>query len=356
MGIIMKLKRILAAAAVIIFIVAMIRSCAVDSEYTDGQTLTEQPTAAPVRTLTLTAVGDCTFATDINADRSSGLVAYAEQSGTDYFFRNVRDIFAQDDITLVNFEGVISDKGTRADKQFAFRGDPSYVNILTSSSVEAANLANNHTLDYGEEAFADTQQILESNGIITCCGKRNVTVGEINGIRVGFVGINYLNDEMKTELKDSIAAAKGAGAELVILSIHWGVEKSNTPESEQIGIAHTAIDCGADIVIGTHPHVLQGIEKYNGRYICYSLGNFCFGGNNNPSDKDSIIFRQTFTFNENGLVDDDNIGIFPCRISGHDSYNDYQPKIAQGEQRENIINRMTEYSAALGNAQLKFFE
>lgn len=351
----MKTKILLAAAAVVIFIAAIAHSCSGTPDNADNREEIEQPTAAPVRTLTLTAVGDCTFATDDYADSSLGFVAYAEQYGTSYFFENVREIFSQDDITLVNFEGTLSDNGTREDKQFAFRGDPSYVNVLTSSSVEAANLANNHTLDYGTTALSDTQEILESNGIITCRGKNNVTVGDINGIRVGFVGINYLNDEMKTELQDAIILAKNAGAELVILSIHWGIEKDTDPESDQIAAAHAAIDCGADVVIGTHPHVLQGIEKYNGRYICYSLGNFCFGGNNAPSDMDSMIFRQTFTFDENGLVDDDNIGIFPCRISGHDSYNDYQPKLAEGEQRETIIQRLTTYSSALGNAQLKFF-
>lgn len=350
----MKLKILLAAAAVIIFIAAVMRSCSVNFGQDEQQEIVE-PTAAPVRTLTLTAVGDCTFATDDNADRSLGFVTYAEEYGTSYFFENVREIFSQDDITLVNLEGTLSENGTRSDTQFAFRGDPSYVDILTSSSVEAANLANNHTLDYGTAALNDTQAILESNGIITCRGKDNVTVGDINGIRVGFVGINYLNDEMKTELEEAIAMAKSSGAELVILSIHWGIEKDTDPEADQIAAAHTAIDCGADIVIGTHPHVLQGIEKYNGRYICYSLGNFCFGGNNAPSDMDSMIFRQTFTFDENGLVDDDNIGIYPCKISGHGSYNDYQPRIAEGEQREAIIEKLTQYSAALGDVQLKFF-
>lgn len=307
-----------------------------------------------VRTLTLTAAGDCTLATDDYFDKSDSFVAYAENNGTDYFLKNVRGLFAEDDITLINLECALSDNGSREDKQFAFRGDPYYVNVLTSSSVEAANLANNHSLDYGKTALDDTQALLETNGIITCRGKNNVTVGDINGISVGFVGINYLNDEMKTELTDAISMAKNAGAELVILSIHWGIEKENYPETEQIEAAHRAIDCGADIVIGTHPHVLQGIEKYNGRYICYSLGNFCFGGNSDPSDKDTAIFRQTFTFDENGLRDDDNIIIYPCRISGHDGYNDYQPKLAEGEQRDNIIERLTRYSAQISGATLKF--
>lgn len=357
----MKQKRFI--IIVIIFaiaVVAIIHSCTKKTEEeVDNGTITAEadPTAAPaLRSLTLTAVGDCTFATDDNADPDLGFVTYAQEFGTDYFFKNVRQLFGEDDVTLVNFEGAMSSKGSRADKTFAFRGDPSYVNILTSSSVEAANLANNHSLDYGETALADTQNILESNGIITCRGVDNVTVGQINGITVGFVGINYLNDQMKTELTDAITMAKNAGAELVILSIHWGIEKENEANEEQIAAAHAAIDCGADVVIGTHPHVLQGIEKYNGRYICYSLGNFSFGGNNSPSDMDTMIFRETFTFNSEGLVDDDNIMIYPARISSHEGYNDYCPKLAEGDYYERIVRRVTEYSLELGSAPLKFSE
>ncbi len=357
----MKFK-ILIVAAIAAICVTMVMTSHYQKNPKDAETNTEAQaetqaeadTSVNVRTLTLTAAGDCTLATDDYFDISDGFVTYAENNGTAYFLQNVRGLFAGDDITLVNLECALSDNGSREDKQFAFRGDPSYVNVLTSASVEAANLANNHSLDYGKTALEDTQTLLEQNGIITCRGKGNVTVGDINGITVGFVGINYLNDEMKTELTDAITMAKNAGAELVILSIHWGIERENYPESEQIEAAHRAIDCGADIVIGTHPHVLQGIEKYNGRYICYSLGNFCFGGNSDPSDKDTAIFRQTFTFDENGLRDDDNITIYPCRISGHDGYNDYQPKLAEGEQRDNIIERLTRYSAEIGNAALKF--
>lgn len=349
----MKIKLILSITAALIALSAA--GCGSNNEKS-AQEEKAQPTAVPVRTLTLTAAGDCTFATDDYADPDLGFNAYANEYGTDYFLKNVKDIFSDDDITLVNFEGALSKNGTRANKQFAFRGDPSYVNVLTSSSVEAANLANNHSGDYGETALNDTRDILEENGIITCRGKYNVTVGDVNGIRTGFVGINYLNDEMKKELEDAINVAKNADAELIILSMHWGIEKENYPNDEQIEAAHRAIDCGADVVIGTHPHVLQGVEKYNGKYICYSLGNFCFGGNNSPSDKDAMMFRQTFTFDENGLRDDDNISIIPCRISGHDGYNDYQPKVAQGEQRDKIISRINEYNKQFGTDNLKFYE
>lgn len=333
-------------AKITLFLIAAVLFIAGNIHYTntpvnqDTINSTVTPTMTPVRTLVLTAVGDCTFATDSNADRETGFVTYAKNNGYDYFFKNVRSLFSKDDLTLVNFEGTLSKNGEREEKQFAFRGDPEYVKILTGSSVEAANIANNHSSDYGNISLKDTRQILEENGILTCRGEEDVTVTEINGIRVGLIGINYLNDQMKTELEDAIQKAKDNDAEFIILSIHWGVEKETTPNDEQIEAAHRAVDCGADVVIGTHPHVLQGYEKYKGKYILYSLGNFCFGGNNNPADKDTAIFKQTFTIENGEVLDNDEIEIIPCRISGHSGYNDYQPYIAQDDEAERILKKI----------------
>lgn len=248
----------------------------------------------------------------------------------------------------------MSERGERAIKQFAFRGDPQYAKILSSSSVEAANLANNHSMDYGEISLIDTKRYLEEEGIICCRGEEAVAITEINGIKVGLVGINYLNDVMRTELEDAINKAKTGGAEIIILSIHWGVEKATAPNADQIEAAHRAIDLGVDLVVGTHPHVLQGFEKYKGKYICYSLGNFSFGGNNSPSDMDTAIFTQTFTFNGDTLLTDDNIEVIPCRISSSEPLNNYQPTPAQGIYYDRIVEKLTSYTSSLGDLELKF--
>ncbi len=315
---------------------------------------TPEPTEKVTRTIKITATGDCTFATDINASRDLGFVAYQERYGNEWFFKNVKDIFEDDDLTIVNFEGTLSDRGERAIKQFAFRGNPQYAKILSGSSVEVANLANNHSMDYGEISLTDTKMYLEQEGIIHCRGEEDVAITDINGIKVGLVGINYLNDIMRTELESAIKKAKDGGAELIILSIHWGVEKATAPNTEQIEVAHRAIDLGVDLVIGTHPHVLQGFEKYKGRMICYSLGNFSFGGNNSPSDMDTAIFTQTFTFDGDTLIDDDNFEVIPCRISSTAPLNNYQPTPAEGAQYDRIVERLTSYTSALGDLDLKW--
>ena len=308
-----------------------------------------------VQTVTVTAAGDCTLATDINASTEGSFAAYASQLGGDYsyFLKNVAPVFAEDDLTIVNFEGTLSNQGTRQDKQFAFRGKPEYVQVLTTSSVEAANLANNHSADYGDVSLTDTIKYLNEAGISNFIGT-NTAMREINGISVGLVGINALNEEEAGKLEKAIGSVKSLGAQLVIVSMHWGEEKATAPNEQQIELAHKAVDLGADLVIGTHPHVLQGIEKYNGRYIAYSLGNFCFGGNNNPSDKNTVIYRQVFTFVDGILQEDENMTLIPATISGHDNYNDYQPAIATGDRKTEIQNRLTDYSAQFGLMNLNF--
>ena len=141
---------------------------------------------------------------------------------------------------------------------------------------------------------------------------------------------------------------KEQGAQLIIVSFHWGTEKSNIPDDAQKTLAHLAIDQGADLVVGHHPHVLQGIEKYQGKNIVYSLGNFCFGGNKNPSDKDTMIFQQTFTFVDGVLQTEIDAQIIPARVSGANSYNNYQPIIAEGDQKAEIIQIMNDISAPFG--------
>lgn len=300
--------------------------------------------------VTISAAGDFTLGTDENFDYSTSLPArYEEVQDPGYFLQNVKDIFASDDLTIVNLEGPLTTSEERADKQFSFKGDPSYTGILTNGSVEACNLANNHSKDYGIQGYEDTIANVEAAGIKTF-GYERTAIWETNGVKVGLAGVYELAEGMdcQDDMTATIQSLKDAGADLVIVSFHWGVEKENYPDETQQTLAHAAIDQGADLVLGHHPHVLQGIEKYQGKYIVYSLGNFCFGGNKNPSDKDTMIFQQTFTLENGEVVEDDAINIIPCRISSEDDYNNYQPTPAEGEEAQRILGRVQEYSQGFG--------
>ena len=298
--------------------------------------------------LTVSVVGDCTLGTDEAFDYSTSLNAYFDNYGSSYFLQNVKPIFSADDLTIANFEGTLTESDAREDKTFAFKAPASFAKILTDGNVETVTTANNHSHDYGEQGFTDTLNALEAEGI-THFGYDETAVMNIKGIKVGLVGIYELKDHLERtqQVKDNIAKVKAEGAQLVIVIFHWGNEKEEVPDSNQMTLGRLAIDEGADLVCGHHPHVLQGIETYKGKNIVYSLGNFCFGGNSAPSDMDSMIFQQTFTITENGVQADNVTNIIPCSISSEYGYNNYQPTPAEGEEAQRIQNKIEERSAMI---------
>lgn len=318
------------------------------SKDSQEETTTPEPTAEPV-SITVSMVGDCTLGTDVNFDQSTSFDAfYQMKNDPGYFFQNVKDIFTADDLTVANMEGTLTTSNDRQQKTFAFKGNPSYTEILTQGGVEATNLANNHSHDYGDQSYEDTIQYLEADGITTF-GYDRTAVMDVKGIKVGLIGIYELKDGLgrQQQVIDTIREVKDQGAQVIIVSFHWGTEKSNIPDDIQKTLAHLAIDWGADLVVGHHPHVLQGIEKYQGKNIVYSLGNFCFGGNKNPSDKDTMIFQQTFTVENGELVEDDVTNIIPCSLSSESGYNNYQPMVLEGSEKERVLQKIEEFSAAL---------
>lgn len=321
-----------------------------DSQNTDSSNAT---VSSPV-SLTLSVVGDCTLGTDETFDYDTSLNAYYENYGADYFLQNVKDIFSTDDLTIANFEGTLTDSDEREDKTFAFKAPASYASILTGGSVEAVNTANNHSHDYGEQSFNDTLAALDDAGIVHF-GYDETAVMDVKGIKVGLVGIYELYDHLEREqqLKDNIAKVKTDGAQLIVVIFHWGNETETVPDSNQTTLGRIAIDEGADLVCGHHPHVLQGIETYKGRNIVYSLGNFCFGGNSSPSDMDTMIYQQTFTIDADGVKKDNVTNIIPCSISSaaYDGYNNYQPTPAEGDEATRILGKINERSSWISTAE-----
>lgn len=304
--------------------------------------------------LTLSVVGDCTLGTDETFDYDTSLNAYYENYGSAYFLQNVKSIFSQDDLTIANFEGTLTESDAREDKTFAFKGPASFTSILTDGSVEAVNTANNHSHDYGDQSYEDTMTALDAAGIVHF-GYDETAVMDVKGIKVGMVGIYELKDHLEREqqLKDNIAKVKADGAQLIVVIFHWGNETETVPDSNQTTLGRLAIDEGADLVCGHHPHVLQGIETYKGKNIIYSLGNFCFGGNSSPSDMDTMIYQQTFTITSEGVQADNVTNVIPCSISSaaYEGYNNYQPTPAEGDEAARILAKINERSADIQTAE-----
>lgn len=301
--------------------------------------------------ITISAAGDVTM----GGYRGQGYEwsfqqMWEQQNDPAYFFENVEPIFSADDLTIVNLEGPLTTAEVfRESQTYCISGDPAYVEALTAGSVEAVSMANNHLMDYYEAGRDDTVAAVEDAGIVYAFNDR-VGIYETKGIRIGLISVNVIGYGSGVEkfIKKGMEELKEQQANLIIVSCHWGVERENVPEDYARRLGKNCIDWGADLVIGHHPHVIQGIERYNGKYIVYSLGNFCFGGNRNPADKDCIIFQQTFRFEEGKLLEDTSAGIIPCSISSVTSRNDYKPTPAEGEAYERILGRMNEYSLEFG--------
>lgn len=320
----------------------------------EGQSASELDVAdsqAPeeARTVKVTFAGDCTLGTDESFDYSTSFNATFESKGDpSWFLANVEPIFADDDLTIVNMEGTLTEATARQDKTFAFKGDADYAKVFSTSSVEAASVANNHSYDYGQQSYDDTLVALEAEGVQPF-GYSTIAYKDVNGVKVAMIGTNALADYDGTDqgMIDHIGEARQAGAELVLVYVHWGVERDYVPRDNERSIAHAAIDAGADLVVGGHPHVIQGWEVYQGRYIVYSLGNFCFGGNSNPSDKDCMVFQQTFTLNGDEVERNDDVEFIACSISSASSYNNYQPTPAEGSEKERIDAKIQESTDAI---------
>lgn len=296
--------------------------------------------------IVISLAGDCTLGTDESFSYVNSFPYQVKKQNEDwgYFFAGVKDIFENDDLTLVNLETTFTTAKKKAKKTFRFKGDPSYVNILKEGSVEMVNIANNHIYDYLQKGFDDTIETLEQAGILYS-GEGHIAFFETKGITIASLGYCGWSTSIKDQVKRDIEDVR-AKADLVIVSFHWGKERSNYPNGIQKELGRFAIDQGADLVAGHHPHVIQGIEKYQGRYIVYSLGNFCFGGNRNPKDKDTFIFQNEFIFRD-GQLKESQCKIIPCRISSVTHVNDYQPTVLEGEEAQRVMNRILKYSSSL---------
>lgn len=314
--------------------------------------------AGAEKKVTLTFTGDVTLGSEeINKDKPDSFNGYAEREGYGWFFRNMKELFSSDDLTLVNLEGVLSDSNRQEEttKTFRFRGPTDYAKILTESSIEACAISNNHIMDFGKQGYEATKATLDANGILYC-GMDHPFILEKDGIRIGFfaLGSSFVARYQKF-VKQTAAEMREQGVNAIVCCFHSGQEYSpRRRDWDQERYAKMAVEeWGADLVIMHHPHVVQGIDILNDRYVFYSLGNFCFGGNmfirgqqknKNIRTLESMVVQMDLHFSDDGEYLGQKGRIYPCYISSSATQvndpNDFQPKFVTGDEALGVIERI----------------
>ena len=296
------------------------------------------------KTFTVTLAGDTTLgSTDDLRKRDDCFERVAEEKGYGWFFSGLADLFATDDMTLVNFEGTLTEETAKKEKKFNFKGPAEYTDILTLGSGVAVTVANNHTLDYGTTGRDDTIVNLEAAGS-TVSGNGKLAIYEKDGVKGGMTGYCFPYKDGKKDISKDVKALRDMGCQIVIASFHWGSEYRDDFSGEQRTIGRAALRAGADIVVGHHPHIVQGIELYEDSYILYSVGNLVFGGNVDPDDRDAYAARVTFTVHED-RAEAPEVTIVPLRLTALEDGTDYRPVLAEGEEADRIVSRVLKRSS-----------
>ncbi|MEM1028847.1 MAG: CapA family protein [Myxococcota bacterium] len=316
-----------------------------------SDTAARRPPAPPVppRPVIVHAVGDCALG-DLHdvagAPGSFAAVVAAASNRHDYPFSGVFDLFRHDDLTVANLEGTFAAPHRRRKKGgFAIRGVPGDAAMLVRGGVDIVDLANNHTQDYGPGGYDDTVAALDRAGV-GYFGGAVIDRRTIRGVEV--VNLGYLGGHPRVKQGMVNAVRREAGPRnIVIVSFHWGMEGSHVTHPLQRALGRAAVDAGADLVLGHHPHVVQGIERYRGRPIVYSLGNFVFGANSQPADRDAFIYRARFDITGSGEVGGVTGEVIPVSMTSDPRRNDFRPRLLQGVAADRVRKKIDALSARL---------
>jgi Putative enzyme of poly-gamma-glutamate biosynthesis (capsule formation) len=300
------------------------------------------PSFACAGTLTLTFAGDCTLGADApNFNNKSAFPALIEENGYEYPFKNVKHLFENDDLTMVNLEGVLSDDKSDMKKgvPYHFRGPAAYAKMLPLASIEAVNLGNNHTKDFGFTGLQATKDALAAENVGYCIDQ-DIYYFEKDGIKIAVLGFFYSHFTMNRDwMATAIPALKREqGVHFVVAHLHAGEEYSNKHSKKAQTAAYRLIDLGVDLVIGHHPHVLQGLEIYKDRTIVYSLGNFSFGGTRTPKKATlpTMVAQFEIEFEGTDYISQQ-MTIYPARCTGYDDDSLFQPVLVEGEEAEAVM-------------------
>lgn len=282
-------------------------------------------------------------------------ISVLRQKGYDYPFNGVRKELLSGDINLANLESPIAKGGTEfSEKKFRFRAEPPVAKAVSNAGFNLVTLANNHSMDFGGEALAETLHHLNDNGIAwvgaggNLSEARKMALYTIRGKKIAFLGYSLTQPVEFFAGKDRPGTTPGyeklvtaditsarSQADYVIVSFHWGKEATGTVQAYQRAAAHQAIEAGADVIIGHHPHVLQGIERYRSGIIFYSLGNFTFASKSTTADVSAIVrLKLTDDRREAEILP---LDVLYRRVG-------FQPQLLTGAKGAAVIEKLTNLS------------
>ena len=293
--------------------------------------------------LTITFLGDCTLGGEEKSRNSKlGFVRRIEENGMDFPFRNLRALTEKDDLTVANLEGVLTDrKLEKVKKKYNFSGPTAYTEILRAGGIDGVTLANNHSHDYGEEGYADTKAALEKAGIAWFGTDAPAVWQSEEGLLIGFLGVSFsLTGNRYKAYARQAEMLKQLGCSAIITVMHAGTEYSYTPpDNYQQQIVSRAVRCGSHLIIGHHPHVVQGYTIQEGVPVVYSLGNCSFGGTTHAKDSDALAVQAVLSFREGTLMQIA-LHFYPISITSDRQYNNYSPRLLTGKDAERVLEKM----------------
>ena len=304
--------------------------------------------------ITLTLVGDNSFGTypETPEHLKFDHVFAANGGDNQYVFKNSLPWFKSDDYTIINAESAFTNETKAVNKMWRIKSDPRHVAFLPASGIEAANLANNHTRDYFEVGYKDTLKAFRDHQVSVFNDRMPLitTIGNIETIFLGYdCRMSQQSPEFLARIVKEVQQYKRPN-NLVIVNMHWGVEYRETPVEYQTHFGRTILDAGADIIIGAHPHRLESVELYKGKYIIYSMGDYAFGADPTLLSRMTAMFRLRFA-KENDVVVMKGMSIVPTleNSDGSTTENNYQPLPVFGKEAEAIVNELIRISAPVEN-------
>ncbi len=332
-----------------------------DTESVDIADLDNAGENSVISEVTIACTGDSSLGKGYSMTDEYDWEEFYGKKGAEHFLSGTSDVLKNSDIAITNLECVLTDNPKRQekfyrqknnridDRMYSHLGKPEYLQALTLGGINAVTFANNHNIDYGINGYHDTIEACKKYGV-PMAHYDKIVRKKVGDIQVGIISVDftYCNSKIAEGILIKAIADARRDCNLVVVCPHWGHNYKEELDEVQRKDGRLCIDLGADVVFGCHPHILQGVERYKGKYIYYSIGNFCYGGRKIPIDNDTLIVKQKFTFVDGKVADTDDVTLIPCHLSQNPNNNDYRPVIVKDEDAKAIIDKVNARSSEFG--------